>query len=182
MKKAVGASLGHLTVQAREGTTDHCEAAAKRIADSLKSPKFPTEFTREVREAMDALLLHTFMKATAAASKAAIEAGQADDGELRTRKIKEAREKLAGAMKYKPPTEFKVKCEKMLEVAVLSGGMKAKGPTRAKPADTTAKPENQAKISDEDYAKTEEEQAAATLARTEALARTAALARTEALR
>ena len=48
-------------------------------------------------------------------------------------------------MKNKAPEEFKQQCERMLEVAMFSGGVKAKGPTKAKPLDEAPKPENRAK-------------------------------------
>jgi hypothetical protein len=89
------------------------------------------------------------MKATAVAAKAALDAAKSDDIELRAKKIKEAREKLAGAVKYKAPPEFKGQCERLLEVAMLSGGVKAKGPTKAKPLDTAPKLENRAKPKNE---------------------------------
>src|SRR3546814_8584490 len=91
------------------------------------------------------------MKATALAAKSALDAARADDIELRSKKIKEAREKLTGAMKYKAPAEFKMQCERLLEVAMLSGGVKAKGPTKAKPLDTAPKVENRAKMRSEEH-------------------------------
>ena len=107
------------------GLTDRCEAAAKRIIEVLK-PHLDTEYVKQVRGGIDRLLLQAFMKATAVAAKQAIDAGKADDGEKRTA-IKEARVKLSGAIKYKAPREFKQQCERMLEVAIFSGGVKAKG-------------------------------------------------------
>ena len=104
---------------------------------------------QQARGVLDSLLLHGFMKATAVAAKGALDAAKSDDAELRGKKIKEAREKLAGAMKYKAPAEFKGQCERLLEVAMFSGGVKAKGPTKAKPLDTAPKPENRAKGHDE---------------------------------
>ena len=118
---------------------------------------------------LDSLLLHSFMKATALAAKGALDAAKTDDIELRSKKIKEAREKLAGAMKYKAPAEFKGQCERLLEVAMLSGGVKQKGPTKAKPLDTAPKVENRAKMSGEalaaqEQAKAEQAKAAAAAA------------------
>ncbi|MCR9267642.1 MAG: hypothetical protein NXI03_08730, partial [Alphaproteobacteria bacterium] len=46
---------------------------------------------------------------------------------------------------YKAPSDFKMQCERLLEVATLSGGVKAKGPTKAKPLDTTPKVKDRAK-------------------------------------
>lgn len=167
MKTSVSTSLEHLKGHAEAGNTDRCEAAAKRIAESLKNPKLPNDFTKQAREVLDALLLHCFMKATAIACKAAIEAGKSDDTELRSKKIKEAREKLSGAVKHKAPQDFKMQCERLLEVALMSGGVKAKGPTKAKPKDTAPKPTNQAKISDEEFARKAKEEADAAKAAAE---------------
>ena len=103
--------------------------------EAIKSAKLPKDYTDEATSAVDAIMLHAFMKATSIASRAAIEAAMEDEIERRAMKIKEAREKLAGAIRYKAPQEFRRKCERMLETALFSGGIRAKGPTRAKPGD-----------------------------------------------
>lgn len=167
MKTSVSAALEHLKTHAEAGNTDRCEAAAKRLTESLKNPKLPTDYTRQARGVLDSLMLHGFMKATAMACKAAVEAGKSDDIELRSKKIGEAREKMSGAVKYKAPAEFKAQCERLLDVALMSGGVKAKGPTKAKPKDTAPKTKNQAKISDEEFAKNAKEEADAAKAAAE---------------
>mgnify|MGYP003112905287 FL=1 len=149
LKASIEAALMQMKKQAEAGLTDRCEASAKRLTEILKNPKLPNDFAKQARGGVDALLLHVFMKATALASKAAIDAAMADDAEKRSEKVKEAREKLAGAIKYKAPKEFKLQCERMLEVAMFSGGVKAKGPTKAKPLDTAPKVENRAKAAEE---------------------------------
>ena len=149
MKTSIEAALAHMKSHAEAGNTDRCEAAAKRLVETLKNPKLPGDYSKQARGVLDSLLLHGFMKATAVAAKGALDAAKSDDGELRGKKIKEAGEKLAGAMKYKAPAEFKGQCERLLEVAMFSGGVKAKGPTKAKPLDTAPKPENRAKGNDE---------------------------------
>lgn len=148
MKLSIESALEQMKKQAEAGLTDRCEAAAKRLAEVFKNPKLPRDYSNQARAAVDGFLLHAFMKATALAAKAAVDAGKADDIEKRSAKIKEAREKLSGAMKYKAPAEFKQQCERMLEIATLSGGVKAKGPTKAKPLDTAPKVENKAKPAD----------------------------------
>lgn len=171
MKVSIEGALAHMKAHAEGGNTDRCEAAAKRLVETLKNPKLPGDYAKQARGVLDSLLLHGFMKATAVAAKAAMDAAKGDDVELRSKKIKEAREKLAGAMKYKAPAEFKGQCERLLEVAMLSGGVKAKGPTKAKPLDTAPKVENRAKPADtpppaESHAKPEPSEAAAVAART----------------
>lgn len=145
MKQSIEAALMQMKKQAEAGLTDRCEASAKRLTEILKNPKIPNDFAKQARGGIDALMLHVFMKATALAAKAAIDAAKSDDVEKRSAKIKEAREKLSGALKYKATKEFKLQCERMLEVAMFSGGVKAKGPTKAKPLDTAPKVENRAK-------------------------------------
>lgn len=169
MKTSIEGALAHLKSHAEAGNTDRCEAAAKRLAETLKNPKLPGDYSKQARGVLDSLLLHGFMKATALAAKGALDAAKSDDVELRSKKIKEAREKLSGAMKYKAPAEFKAQCERLLEVAMLSGGVKATGPTKAKPLDTAPKVENRAKMSGEalaaeDHAKAEQAKADAAAA------------------
>ncbi|WP_028467122.1 hypothetical protein [Nisaea denitrificans] len=132
---AVNGALFQIKKQAESGRTDRCEASAKCLKEAIKSAKLPKDYTDEATGAVDAIMLHAFMKATSIASRAAIEAAMEDESERRAMKIKEAREKLAGAIRYKAPEEFRRKCERMLETALYSGGIKAKGPTRAKPGD-----------------------------------------------
>ena len=136
MKQSIEAALVQMKKQADAALTDRCEASAKRLTEVLKNPKLPKDYAKQVRDGIDRLMLQAFMKATAIAAKEAVDAGKNDDTEKRTAKIKEAREKLSGAMKNKAPEEFKQQCERML---------KAKGPTKAKPRDTAPKVENLAK-------------------------------------
>ena len=148
MKQSIEAALVQMKKQADAALTDRCEASAKRLTEFLKNPKLPKDYAKQVRDGVDRLMLQAFMTATALAAKEAVDAGKNDDSEKRTAKIKEARDKLSGAMKNKAPEEFKQQCERMLEVAMLSGGIKAKGPTKAKPRDTAPKVENRAKPAD----------------------------------
>jgi len=138
---AVNGALSQIKKQAQSGRTDRCEASAISLKEAIKSAKLPKDYTDEANEAVDTIMLHAFMKATSIASRAAIEAAMEDEIERRAMKIKEAREKLAGAIRYKAPQEFRRKCERMLETALFSGGVKAKGPTRAKPGDMVPKAE-----------------------------------------
>ncbi len=145
MMVSIDSGFEHLRQHAEAGNTDRSEAAAKRLIESLKNPKLPTPYTKDRRNAVDAFLLHAYMKATAVACKGAIDAGKADDVEKRAALTKKARECLTGAMKYKAPSDFKLQCERLLEVATFSGGVKAKGPTKAKPKDTAPKVKDRAK-------------------------------------
>lgn len=147
---SIDSGFEHLRHHAEAGNTERSEAAAKRLVESLKNPKLPAPYSKDRRNAVDAFLLHAYMKATALACKGAIDAGMHDDIEKRSEMIKKAREALAGAVKYKAPPDFKKQCERMLEVATFSGGVKAKGPTKAKPLDTAPKVKDRAKNFDPD--------------------------------
>ncbi|MDF1791280.1 MAG: hypothetical protein P1U88_05175 [Thalassobaculaceae bacterium] len=142
---SIDSGFDHLRHHAEAGNTERSEAAAKRLVESLKNPKLPPAYSKDRRNAVDAFLLHAYMKATALACKGAIDAGKADNTDKRSEMTKKAREALAGAMKYKAPADFKKQCERMLEVAMMSGGVKAKGPTKAKPLDTAPKVKDRAK-------------------------------------
>ncbi|WP_193172700.1 hypothetical protein [Nisaea nitritireducens] len=145
---AVNGALSQIKKQAESGRTDRCEASARCLKEAIKSAKLPKDYTDEATGAVDAIMRHAFMKATSIASSAAIEAAMEDEIERRAMKIKEAREKLAGAIRYKAPEEFRRKCERMLETALFSGGVKAKGPTRAKPGDMVPKVEECAELAE----------------------------------
>jgi len=145
MMVSIDSGFEHLRQHAEAGNTDRSEAAAKRLVESLKNPKLPAPYSKDRRNAVDAFLLHAYMKATAVACKGAIDAGKADNVDKRNELTKKAREHLAGAVKYKAPADFKTQCERLLEVASMTGGVKAKGPTKAKPADTAPKVKDRAK-------------------------------------
>ncbi|MEQ8587511.1 MAG: hypothetical protein RLO01_19155 [Thalassobaculaceae bacterium] len=149
---SIDSAFEHLRHHAEAGNTDRSEAAAKRLVESLKNPKLPGPYSKDRRNAVDAFLLHAYMKATALACKGAIDAGKADDAERRSAMVKKARECLSGAVKHKAPPDFKKQCERLLEVATLSGGVKAKGPTKAKPLDTAPKVKDRAKTFEPDGA------------------------------
>jgi predicted component of type VI protein secretion system len=130
---AVNGALSRIKQRAEHGHMDRCEESARSLKEAIRNAKLPKDYTEEANAAIDALMLQAFMKATSVAAKAAIEAGREDEIERRAMKIREARAQLAGAIRYKAPKEFQRKCERMLETALYSGGVRAKGPTRAKP-------------------------------------------------
>lgn len=142
MKLTIESALVQMQKLAEIGLSDRCEEVSKHLIEILKNPKLPKDFEKLARAGVNKMMLNAYMKATALAAKAAIDAAMEDDHEKRSEKIKEARTKLSGAMKYKASREFKQKCELMLETAMFTGGVKAKGPTVAKPLDTAPKIEN----------------------------------------
>ena len=85
MKTSIEAALAHMKSHAEAGNTDRCEAAAKRLVETLKNPKLPGDYSKQARGVLDSLLLHGFMKATAVAAKGALDAAKSDDAELRGR-------------------------------------------------------------------------------------------------
>lgn len=141
----VNKALLKIKKQAENGRPCHCEASATSLKEAIRNARLPNTYTDETTVAIDSLMMHAYMKVTAEASMAAIEAGLEDEIERRAIKIKEARENLSGAMRYKAPKSFQRKCERMLETALFSGGVRAKGPTKAKPLDEAPQVENRAK-------------------------------------
>ncbi|WP_420403754.1 hypothetical protein [Nisaea sp.] len=138
---AVNGALSRIKQRAEHGHMDRCEASAKSLKKAIRNARLPKDYTEEANAAIDALMLQAFMKATSVAARAAIEAGLEDEIERRAMKIREARERLAGAIRYKAPRDFQRKCERMLETALFSGGIRAKGPTRAKPDYSAMEPQ-----------------------------------------
>lgn len=129
----IDGALIKIRSQAERGDTGRCEAAVDSLKEAIRNARLPQDYADHTSETIDALMLNAFMKATAIASREAISAGMEDEVERRSAKIREARQQLAGAMRYKAPDEFRRKCEMMIETALFSGGIRSKGPTRAKP-------------------------------------------------
>ncbi|GAB4188937.1 MAG: hypothetical protein OHK0024_29320 [Thalassobaculales bacterium] len=145
LKKTVKDAVEMLRRFAEMGDTDKCVAAHKRLGEMLKNRKLPAPFSKDCRFIGDALIRDGLIKAADAAAQEAVHAAFADDSELRGKKIKRAREVLALAMQHRAPASLKQECEKLIETAMLSGGIRQTGPTKAKPLDTAPKPPNRAK-------------------------------------
>ena len=151
LKNSLNGSLESMAPFVEAGNTEKCEAVVERLKTSLKNPILPPDFRQEAQAKMDALMRDVFMKATDIAVHGAQMAAMRDDRETRDKKISEARDKLAGAVRMKAPPEFKRISDRAIEAASLSGGIKKDGPTKAKPADFAPKTENKAKPDDNYY-------------------------------
>jgi hypothetical protein len=146
LKQSLSGSIDQMAPFVEAGNTEKCEAVVERLkTTSMKNPLLPGDFRKLMQDRLDNLLRDAFMKAADIAVSAAQRAAMADNRETRDKKIKEAREKLAGAVRMKAPAEFKSSCERAIENASLSGGIKKDGPTKAKPADFAPKTTKQAK-------------------------------------
>lgn len=152
LQNSLNGSIESMAPFVEAGNTEKCEAVVERLKTSLKNPILPPDFRNQAMAKMDLLVRDSFMKATDIAVHAAQAAAMQDDREARDKKITEAREKLAGAVRLKAPPEFKRTCDRAIEAASLSGGIKKDGPTKAKPADFAPKTLNKAKP-DEGYYK-----------------------------
>lgn len=135
MKLTIETAIIRLTRLAEIGATERCEKATDQLRLLLKNPALPAKFCTQCQDAIRALMLHAFTQATSMAANSALQAAMEDNVEKRDACIKQARTNLAGAMKHKAPEEFVAKCERILETATLTGGVKATGPTAAKPED-----------------------------------------------
>lgn len=151
LQNSLTGSIEGMVPFAEAGNTDKCEAVVERLKTALKNPILPADFKRDTMAQMDALVRDSFMMATDIAVHDAQKAAMRDDRELRDKKIKEAREKLAGAVRRKAPVDFKKNCDRAIETVSLSGGIKKDGPTKAKPADFAPKTANRAKPDDAYY-------------------------------
>lgn len=145
MKQSVRAAVANVEMHALAPNPERTEAAANRVTELLKNPKIPNDFSKEMRRLSDTHLLNCFMKAASEAASQALHAAHEDEIELRSKKIGEARKLLARAIQLKAPADFKAAVERSLEAAAMTGGMKQKGPTKAKPLDTAPKVLNRAK-------------------------------------
>jgi hypothetical protein len=158
MKQSVWNAVNGVELYAAGPSPDRCEAAVKLVAEMVKNPKIPNDFGKMMRDRADEFLRNCMMKATSEAVEEALKAAFEDDKEARGKRISEARKLLGRALQNKAPPEFKVACERMLEMVMMTGGVHVDGPSRAKPEDTAPKPLNRAK--GDVPMKFEEEQAA----------------------
>ena len=145
LQKSLTASVDSMKPFAQAGMTEKCEAVIERLKKMLQDPILPADFKKDTHGRMDLLLCEAYMKAADLAVKDALRAAMKDNREIRDKKIAEAREKLSGAVRLKAPPEFKMGCERAIEIAYLSGGIKKEGPTKAKPGDFAPKPKKSAK-------------------------------------
>ena len=142
LKLSIVTAVEHLRAHARVPTPDRAEPAAKRIQEMLKNPKVPPEFRKDAQDAADKLQRECFMKAADEAGRAALKAAMSGDNDARNESVKKTRDYLGKAMSLKAPKEFKMACDRVLDIAQMTGGIKSDKPTKAKPQMTKAEVES----------------------------------------
>ena len=142
LKLSIVTAVEHLRAHARVPTPDRAEPAAKRIQEMLKNPKVPPEFRKDAQDAADKLQRECFMKAADEAGRAALKAAMSGDNDARNESVKKTRDYLGKAMSLKAPKEFKIACDRVLDIAQMTGGIKSDKPTKAKPQMTKAEVES----------------------------------------
>lgn len=142
LKLSIVTAVEHLRTHARVPTPDRAEPAAKRIQEMLKNPKVPPEFRKDAQDAADKLQRECFMKAADEAGRAALKAAMSGDNDARNESVKKTRDYLGKAMSLKAPKEFKMACDRVLDIAQMTGGIKSDKSTKAKPQMTKAEVES----------------------------------------
>ena len=138
-------ALTRIREQALVGATSDVAAGVKALYEAIKDPKLPREFVRHISGELKGLDLLVNMKATDQALRRAVVHAQADRRLERGQEIAAARGSLSRAMALGANDAFKRAAEMTIESAMLTGGVKQTGPTRAKPVDETPPPRSLAK-------------------------------------
>jgi hypothetical protein len=137
--------LSRLRDQAVAGNVASVEQAAQGLYAALRDPALPRDFVAQIGAELKGMSLLVNMKATDMALRRAITHAQADHKPERNQEIVAARGFLSRAMALGAKDDFKHVAEMMIESALLTGGVKQTGPTRAKPVDEAPAPRGLAK-------------------------------------
>ena len=135
LKQQCENALTRIRDQALIGATADVEVGVKALYETIKDPNLPREFVRHISGELKGLDLLVNMKATDAALRRAVVHAQADRKLDRSQEIAAARGFLSRAMALGANEAFKHAAEMTIESALLTGGVKQTGPTRAKPVD-----------------------------------------------
>jgi hypothetical protein len=138
-------ALTRIRTQAQAGATSDVETGVKALYEQLRDPTLPRDFVRYVSAELKGLDLMVNMKATDMALRRAVVHAQADRKIERSQEIAAARGFLSRAMALGAEEAFKHAAEMTIESAMLTGGVRQTGPTRAKPVDETPPPRGLAK-------------------------------------
>jgi hypothetical protein len=134
-----------LREQAVEGQAVAVDEAAQALYASLQAPDLPPEFVAAMRAELKAVSLLAYMKATDLALRRALAHAQGDRTLERGLEVAAARGFLSRALGCGAGEEFKRAAEKAIESALLTGGVRRAGPTRAKPVAEAPPPRGLAK-------------------------------------
>jgi hypothetical protein len=145
LEERCAAALTRLREQAVEGQAAAVEEAAPALYASFQDPDLPPLAVERFRAELKDISLVAFMKATDLALRRAVAHAQADRALERSQEIAVARGFLSRALSLGAKDDFKRAAEKTIESALLTGGVKRVGPTRAKPVADAPPPRGLAK-------------------------------------
>jgi hypothetical protein len=138
-------ALERIRAQATAGEATAVEAGVKALYDTMREPSLPRDFVGHIRAELKGLDLMVNMKATDMALRRAVAHAQADRKLERNQEVGAARIFLSRAIAAGANDDFKHAAEMTIESAMLTGGVRQSGPTRAKPADEVPPPRSLAK-------------------------------------
>src|SRR4051812_27130137 len=137
--------LARIRDQAAAGAAADVGTGTTALIGALNDPALDHAFTSAIRIEIKSLELTANMKATDMAVRRAIEHAQADRKLERNHEVGVARGFLGRAIAHGAADEFKRIAEMSIESAMLTGGVKHAGATRAKPVDSAPPPPSLAK-------------------------------------
>jgi len=124
---------------------EQIDAFARPLLDLLADRRLGAEIIRSSRDEIKGIALEANMRACDRALRDALGYAKADLRLERVRAVQAARTYLRCADALGANKEFKRAAEMTLEAALLTGGIKQTGPTRAKLLDLAPRPPNRAK-------------------------------------
>ena len=124
-------ALSRLRDQAVAGEVASVEQGAEGLYAALRDPELARDFVAEISAELKGMNLLVNMKATDMALRRAIVHAQADQKLERSQEIASARGFLSRAMSLGATQDFKHVAEMKIESALLTGGVKKTGPSRA---------------------------------------------------
>jgi len=135
LKQRCTGALERIRVEAAAGQAAQVETSVKALYETMRDPTLPRDFVQHISAELKGLDLMVHMKATDMALRRAVLHAQADRKAERNQEVAAARGFLSRAMALGANEDFKHAAEMTIESAMLTGGVKQSGPTRAKPGD-----------------------------------------------
>jgi hypothetical protein len=129
--------LARVREHALAGMAAEVDEASKQLHAMLGNPLLPRDVTAQIGDELKGMDLMANMKATDMALRRAVAFAQADQKLERNQEVAAARSFLSRAMARGAKEDFKRAAEMTIESAMLTGGVRQAGPTRAKPVDDT---------------------------------------------
>ncbi|MBV8166750.1 MAG: PilZ domain-containing protein [Alphaproteobacteria bacterium] len=145
LKRRCLEQLARIREQAAAGDAGDVSAGTTALLGALNDSALDHAFTSAIRTEIKSLELTANMKATDIAVRRAVAHAQGDRKLERNQEVGVARGFLARAIALGASGEFKRIAEMSIESAMLTGGVRQVGPTRAKPVDDAPPPPSLAK-------------------------------------